>query len=336
MVLQTEELRVSDAHALRSTVTGFISEGYASYGFENSEKTLFDQAKVIRAISEKSLAAAFSLWSHRMTNEYLDRFGKSDAIKSWRSELELGTRLGSTALATALVDASGRGALPITFSQSGDDFIVNGFIPWASNLYSDTVIVFAARNEAGERYVFSASLDFEGFSYSIESELLEMNSTNSGSIKIENVKVGRENLLSESLADFLSVMRPRFLTLQTAFCLGVSSASLQSLEEAKGALAFSGDISDLRQQFRVLETTIESLGTKLSNRAEVVSVKPYLELRLASAVLAQQVTRLELAAIGGRAYSNHSETARRIHEALFFSVQAPTEGALRWELSQQS
>ncbi|MEY4425687.1 MAG: hypothetical protein RJB56_1314, partial [Actinomycetota bacterium] len=46
------------------------------------------------------------------------------------------------------------------------------------------------------------------------------------------------------------------------------------------------------------------------------------------------ITRVELATIGGRGYYSASDTSRRIRESLFLSVQAPTEGSLRWEISQ--
>lgn len=330
----TFDLAELDLQDLRKTLTSFVSRGLASYGFGNSDKTLLDQAKVIRSISENSLSAAFGLWSHRMTSEYIARFAHNEKLHEWGNELLLGTRLGSTALATALVDASGRGLLPITFSQTSDGIVLNGRIPWASNLHTDTLIVFAARNEEGNRFVFTATLDTPGFSFQIEDQLLEMNNTNSGSVLIENAFIPESQILSESLSDFLAIMRPRFLTLQTSFCLGVSGASLSSLEHAKGALPFSEEIASLRAEFTGLENRLVELGGKLSNQGEVVVAKPYLELRLAAAILAQQVTRLELAAVGGQGYSNSSHTARRIHEALFFSVQAPTEGALRWELSQ--
>jgi hypothetical protein len=59
-----------------------------------------------------------------------------------------------------------------------------------------------------------------------------------------------------------------------------------------------------------------------------------LRLRLGAAELAQAITRVELATIGGRGYYSASDTSRRIRESLFLSVQAPTEGSLRWEISQ--
>lgn len=319
---------------LKNKIVQQVNDGLIDFGLPNSAGNLAQQAEILFQLAEKSLANSFSLWSHRMTTEYLARHGHSDLISDYFADLKSGKRLGSTALATALVDASGRGELPITFENIGDTFVINGTIPWASNLYPDTVIVFAARNVNQSRFVFTADLSIPGISYTSEDQLLGLNETFSGSIVFKDVVLSKAHLLSESLSDFLGLMRPRFLTLQTSFCLGVSAASLESLKNTKLSDVFAHEIATYQEQHASLLTQLRKLAANLTNAGELVEHKPYLELRLSAALIAQQITRLELAAIGGRGYKSGSETARRVHEALFFSVQAPTEGALRWELSQ--
>lgn len=319
---------------LRSRLEQQVIEGLTDFGLPGSTGNLAQQTEVIYQVAQSSLANAFSLWSHRMTTEYLERHQVSDLVVSYLADLKSANRIGSTALATALLDASGRGELPITFEVIDNKIVVNGTIPWASNLYPDTVIVFAARNSFGARFVLTTEIGVQGISFVTDEELLGMNETFSGSINLNNVELQLENVLSRSLPDFLGLMRPRFLSLQTAFCLGVTAASLASLQGSKLSDVFGHEIATYDEQHKSLVSQLRDLSSALSNQGELVEHRPYLELRLSAALIAQQVTRLELAAIGGSGYRNGSETARRVHEALFFSVQAPTEGALRWELSQ--
>ena len=319
---------------LRSRLEQQVIEGLTDFGLPGSAGNLAQQTEVIYQVAQSSLANAFSLWSHRMTTEYLERHQVSDLVVSYLADLKSANRIGSTALATALVDASGRGELPITFETFNDKIVINGTIPWASNLYPDTIIVFAARNSSGARFVLTTEIGVQGISFVKDEELLGMNETFSGSINLNNVELQLENVLSRSLPDFLGLMRPRFLSLQTAFCLGVTDASLASLKGSKLSDVFGHEIATYDEQHKSLVSQLRELSSALSNQGELVEHRPYLELRLSAALIAQQVTRLELAAVGGSGYRNGSETARRVHEALFFSVQAPTEGALRWELSQ--
>lgn len=311
-----------------------VKAGHASHGLPDSATSLFQQASVINQFAQEDLATAFGLWSHRMATEYLDRFANSTLTKNWAAQLKAGERLGSTALATALVDASGRAELPVEFEKVGDKYVLNGFIPWASNLSAETIVVFAARNQTGERYVFASKIGVAGISTKLSAELLAMNETESGSIKFENAVISVDNVLSKSLKDFLALMRPRFLTLQSGFCLGVSETSLNFAKQQPGRSLFEYEINDAVAELLELRNRLELLASNLSNAGEIVSAVPYLQLRLDAALLAQKITRLEFAIVGGRGFSQKSDTARRIHEALFFIVQAPTEGALRWELAQ--
>jgi len=59
-----------------------------------------------------------------------------------------------------------------------------------------------------------------------------------------------------------------------------------------------------------------------------------LSLRSRWSELATTAVRLELAATGGRGYLATSGTARRVREAAFLPIQAPTEVLLRWLLSR--
>lgn len=331
------DIRIADpssAHDLVSQLRILIKSGLTQNGLSGSEYGIWQQFHVIHRVAEQSLAVAFCTWSHRMTTEYLHRFASTNLTEFLAQKVHHGSVLGSTALATALVDASGRGQLPIEFQETDAGIVINGFIPWASNLYSETVVIFAARSVDGQRKVFAIQLNTPGVNFTLNQSLLALNATNSGSITFTDAVISQEHVLHHSLAEFLKVMRPRFLTLQTAFCLGVSAASLQALRNAAGASSFSIEAQEFENELNDLENRVSTLAQALSNDGNVVLPLPYLEVRLAAAQLAQKITRVEVAAVGGKAFTAGSDTARRLHESLFFSVQAPTEGALKWEISQ--
>lgn len=323
---------------LRETLLDLVAAGFTEHGLSGSALPISEQAKIIQGLATKCMSTAFVTWSHRMTIEYIDRWATDEIKDAYLAELQAGKRVGSTALATALADKSGKELLPITFEESNGEFIINGVIPWASNLYEDTLVVFAARNEATEeRVVFTALLASEGVSVKPAGELLGLNATASGTVKFESLKLSGANVLTRDVNLFLGQMRPRFLVLQTSFCLGLTAASLEAIKAAAGSAPFAQDIAQFEAEFARLENELAHLAGQLSvypapgnGHAPI----DYLRLRLNAAELAQAVTRVELASIGGRGYYSASDTSRRIRESLFLSVQAPTEGSLRWEISQ--
>ena len=341
LVLRIEESAKQTDQAdenLRERLLEIVSSGFAAHGLSDSDQPISAQAEVIQTLATKCMSSAFVTWSHRMTIEYIDRWGAADLRNEFLAELQEGRRVGSTALATALADKSGKELLPITFEEIDGEFVINGVIPWASNLYQDTLVVFAARNESTEERVIFASLLAEpGTSVKPAGELLGLNATSSGTVKFESVRLSPKNVLTRDVDLFLGQMRPRFLVLQSAFCLGLTQASLAAIDSANGATPFAVEIANFRDEHHKLQNELEQLAATLEiypAPGNGHSPLEYLKLRLAAAQLAQAVTRVELATVGGRGYYSASDTSRRIRESLFLSVQAPTEGSLKWEISQ--
>lgn len=325
---------------LREFLSGFAAAGGVQFGLSQSPEPIAAQSALIKSVAENCVSSAFVVWSHRMTSEYIDRWASAEVRERYLDQLLSGQRIGSTALATALADKSGKEVLPITFNETEEYFVIDGVIPWASNLYSDSLVVFAARHpETEQRIILAAELSFEGVEVKPAGQLLGLNATASGTVRFNGLKLPKEYLLTRDIDLFLGQMRPRFLVLQTSFCLGIISASLAAIAGAPSAAPFADEISGYQERYRALTAELASLNESLASYpapGNGYAPLPYLRLRLEAAELAQAVTRVELACIGGRGYYSASPTSRRIRESLFLSVQAPTEGSLRWEISQLS
>ena len=69
---------------------------------------------------------------------------------------------------------------------------------------------------------------------------------------------------------------------------------------------------------------------------EGTAIREIVGARLENAQLATAAVALEAKVAGGRGYVRTCATARRLREAAFLPVQAPTEGQLRWELSRSA
>lgn len=323
---------------LRGFLSGVAASGVLDSGLSSSSTPIEQSADVIFDLAKQCLSSAFVTWSHRMTLEYVDRFGSSFLRENLLPELLAGERIGSTALATALADRSGKELLPITFQQVGDEYVIEGVVPWASNLYEDTLVVFAAREpETGERVLFATELSFEGISIKPAEGLLALNATSSGTIRFAGLRLSEDYVLTRDVNNFFSRMRPRFLLLQSAFCLGLSQAALDSALASESNKPFADDLAQLQSELAQVKQSwreLLSIQNDYSNLPAQQDPLPYLKVRLQAALLAQSITRIELASVGGRGYFVAHPTSRRIRESLFLSIQAPTEGSLRWEISQ--
>jgi len=120
-----------------------------------------------------------------------------------------------------------------------------------------------------------------------------------------------------------------------SFCLGLAA---RALSEARAALRGQNEV--FRADLDALDARAAGLARamrpRLRDRGTSAEIRDLVQMRLDSAQLATAAVALEAKVAGGRGYVTTSPTARRLREAAFLPVQAPTEGQLRWELSRSA
>ncbi|MDO4256358.1 MAG: acyl-CoA dehydrogenase family protein [Kocuria sp.] len=284
------------------------------------------QAAVVFDLAAECTATAFSLWGHRSGLEYLDAVGAPVA-----SELRTGEVPLCSAMAPAFKAAAGIGEIPVTLTRRGDHLVLDGTVPWASNLYPDAVVILPVVREDGRPAIVRTRVALPGVSVRPLENLMALNATASGILRLEGVEIDAEqDVLTEDVPGFLATVRGPFLLLQTSFCLGLSAAALTSARENLGGVGemFREDLDDAVAEQQRLRADL----VRLAREPRAAAPRELLQLRLDAALLTGEATRLEAKIVGGRGYALSSSTARRAREAAFLPVQSPTEGHLRWEL----
>ena len=292
---------------------------------------LADQAAVVATLARGCMSTSFSTWAHRMGFEYVVRFGTQALRADVVDPLRQGTIAGSTAMATALRDRLGFGELSLTLHATEDGWRLDGTIPWASNLFrSGFLVVVPARDDAGRGLAVAVRSSAEGLTTRHAPQLLALNATESGSIGFDSVVVSDHDVLDVELDRFLDGVRPTFLLLQSALCVGLVEAALES-----SATRLQGIAASLRDEQEQLEerhrAAVGALAAQLRDPSADVAV---VETRRSVARLAVDAVHLEARASGGSGYAHASATARRLREAAFLPVQSPTDAELAWELAR--
>ncbi|MDA1240375.1 MAG: acyl-CoA dehydrogenase [Chloroflexi bacterium] len=294
--------------------------------------------EVTATVALDDMSQAFSLWAHRMAIEYLHQSDDACHLRgSYLPRLLTGEVLGSTSFASATANYLAGTPLPLTFTRRPDGgLVVNGRIAWASNLEAPFLSVAAAANadDPQDRVVFAYSESTPGLKLTNYPELLALQATASTSPLFEDAQVLPEQILTQDFNGFVGRVFPTFLMIQCSFCWGMSR---RSLAEVEAAMAGPNEI--LREDFEALqarhadaEARLRSMATH-ADRTQIAK-RDLLQLRLDFGRLAVDSVALEAKVAGGRGYMLHSGTSRRLREAAFLPVQAPTEVQLRWLLSR--
>jgi len=289
---------------------------------------------VVTAVARCCLASAFSVWAHTMVAEYLS-MSASPRLQSQVPRLRDAAVIGSTAMAPAMQNLVGLADLGVRFTRNDDVLVVDGAVRWASNLFADGfLVVFGAAGAAGgddrERVIVAVPSDAPGVVAGPPLGLLALGATCSSNVTFDKVRVDPEWVVSTQFDTYLRAVKPRFLLLQSAFCIGLAQAAVASARSGLGRSfdVFQAEHNRLTATLGLIEERQRRLVGSLGPARSVV------EHRLEAAEIAQAAVALELRVTGGGGYRAPSPTSRRVREAAFLPIQSPTEGHLRWELAR--
>lgn len=320
-----------DAHEtdVRTDIAALGAEGLFDAGLAGAD--LAPMVRVIERVAASSLAVGFSAWAHRMTIEYVN-LAPEETRAAHLPDLTTGRRPGVTAMAAGLKQVAGLGEVPLRAVTHRDGLRITGPIRWASNVFPDALIVLPACGVDGTSFVVAVDVNADGIRIERPPNLMALSATASTSLQLDNVHVPTGNVISTDLPSFVTRIRPAFLLLQSAFCAGICGAALRGARSARGVLAeqFANELDELTQRNHALRERLYAFAAAPSEP----SIANLLRLRLDAAGLAGQASRLEVTLAGGAGYALGTSANRRFREAAFLPIQSPSEGQLRWELTQ--
>src|SRR3954470_5173460 len=302
---------------------------------------LLPSVRVVRELATASLAAAFSVWSHRMVLEYLRCFPPPEPETGLLPALQSAQVTGSTAVAPSISDLAGRGELPVVAVPDDDGWRLSGTIGWASNLFDDAVVVAPARKPHGGRAVVLFGRTAPGVTPTPRHDLLGLNGTGTGALQLDGVLVRRAQVLTDDLADFMALCRPTMLLLQSALAVGLADAALdQAAAQLTGVTAvLRPEHAHLARRRAELALGLEGPAPRRDDLAvgredrpaSRVGIAPgdLERMRLDAVDVAARAVRLESAVSGASGDLVGSGTARRGRGAAFLPVQARPEPQLR-------
>jgi alkylation response protein AidB-like acyl-CoA dehydrogenase len=333
----TADLTGSDALLGRLAEAGLCAVGVPeSLGGAGGDVT--DAVEAIAQVSERSLTAAFVLWGHRTFIEYLLCSPNQALRDRLLPDLMSGRVAGATGLSNAMKFLSGLEELQIVAEADGDGFRLNGTMPWVTNLRTTGFHVAGAVGYGGAMGPFVAALphDAPGLVRTDDLDLMAMRGSNTAAIKLVDVRIGPEHILTPRATTWLPQVRPAFLGMQCGMSIGLARRSLQLTLAQSGAARHvlhdeaAALLAELTRQAASLEQGLRG-GRFLDAPATLF------RLRIDLADTVAQATSLELQATGGRAYLlPHGEGfARRWREAAFIPVVTPSLVQLKAALAQQ-
>ncbi|MEX2785547.1 acyl-CoA dehydrogenase family protein [Streptococcus sp. H49] len=296
-----------------------------------------NQSAVIEALTElgkQSLTAAFISWGHRTFIENILASSNPYPRTVWLSELITGQRAAGTGLSNAVKFLSAIEELNVTVIEKGDNYYLQGRLPWVTNLRSDRfVAVFAAgfENSSQKPIIVAVPSETDGLKRSEDLEFVALQGSNTAALTFDRVPLDKRWILSYDAQDFLAQTRPAFLGFQFGMGLGLTERALIEVEQSldKGRSVLTKDYTDALDRLRRLKSTLYSGLDK--EHYFVEHPKKLFQLRIDIVDLASTSLLLELQSGGGQSYFRHSSSSfiRRWNEGAFLPIVSPSAVQLR-------
>lgn len=299
---------------------------------------IVDAVATIATVAESSLASAFVLWGHCTYIEYLLRSPNRALGERLLPDLLAGRLAGASALSNAMKFLAGLEPLQIVARQEGDGLVLDGKMPWVTNLRPAGFHVAAAidRADGGPAFIASLGHDDEGLTRSPDLALMGMRSTDTAAVAISDLRIGSDRILTDNAAEWLPRVRPGFVGLQCGLSIGLARRALREASAAAGS--GRGVLGEPLAEVEAGLIRAESrLFSGLRSRQFELEAAALFRLRIELAEIVAEAISLELQAAGGRAYlaGPGRDFARRWREAAFIPLITPSLVQLKTALLDQ-
>jgi alkylation response protein AidB-like acyl-CoA dehydrogenase len=337
----TEALDIDQEHA--SAVLPRLADGGlfrigVPQELGGSGGSICDAIAAVAAVAEHSLTAAFVFWGHRTFIEYLLQSPNQQLAERLLPDLLAGRLAGATGLSNAMKYLCGIESLQSTVTEADGAYILDGKLPWVTNLRREGFVAALAADNAttGVPGIFAVPHDISGLARSDDLDLIALRGSNTAAVDLRGIRLDADWQIHPEANVFLPKVRPAFLGLQCGLALGVARASLDTTravqEATRSILKYEIEqaTSALHSQWQLLEKGIET-------EAFIANPGQLFQIRINLAGIASAAVELELQSRGGKAYlRNHTEGFnRRWREAAFLPIVTPSLVQLKAQLAQQ-
>ena len=298
--------------------------GFLSSENKSKKDTIMDEMYLVEETAKICMTTAFCLWCHLAALTYV-RNTKNEKLKNeLLPALESGEILAGTGLSNPMKFYAGLEKLHLSAKKVEGGYLVSGVLPSVSNLGKGHSFGFVAGLNDTEQIMGIVSCDVEGLQLKEKVDYLAINGSATYACSFKDVFIPNENILSEDAGAFIEVIRPAFLLYQIPLGLGVTQASIESIEKVcqrqNGCNQYlKNRPEDLRQEEEKIQAKIQTLFDQ-----EHVSFKEIAAIRLQSAYLTLEAVQASMLHNGSAGYLQNCAPSRRLREAYFYANLTPT------------
>lgn len=298
----------------------------------------------INAIADVSRvcgSTGFLMWCQMACTMYLERSANPDLHDDVLLEVATAEVLGGTGLSNAMKSLANIEKNHLSARADGEDFIVDGMLPWVSNLGEDhsfCAVAVVQTPDGPRELMFYANCADAGVSTRRCPEFSALEGTRTLGITFSHYRVRPSRVVAWPARPYIAGIRGAFLLLQCGIGAGVIQGAIDSMHDVEAQLGHVNCHLDDRPA--ELQVELDAIRERVAQLAET----PYdssneffasvLRVRGEAAELALRAAQSALLHAGARGYLASSPVQRRMREAQFVAIVTPAIKHIRSELAR--
>lgn len=309
---------------------------------------LGDYGLAIRAMAEASRvcgATGFMMWCQAVCGLYLEQSGNPALTGDALLQMASGQRLGGTALSNPMKSYAQIESLLLKATPVGGGYLVNGALPWVSNLGTDHCCGAIAAVEAdgqslGRELMFLLRCDAPGVTMRDCPSFSAMEGTGTWALHLKDYFVGAGEVIADPAKPTIARIRAAFVMLQCGMAVGITQGAIDSMWAVEAQLGHVNQFLEDRPD--ALQAELDALTERVMKMAETPfdgSTEFFIDVLDARAHGAELCLRAAQSALmhqGARGYLMSSDVQRRVRESHFVAIVTPAIKHLRKEIARLS
>jgi len=274
-------------------------------------------------VSQECMSTGFTIWCQDTCAWYIQNAVNTSLKDKWLNTMKAFSGIEELRLEGERVDGG---------------YIVNGSLPWVSNLGEDHVFgtMFKMKGDASNRVMALIDCNSEGFELRLSAHFVALEGTMTYACIFENVFVPDEMVINDDGASFLRGARTGIVLLQTGMGIG----------NIQGCIDICTSVEPLFSHVNCyLDDRPEELQEDLDDAKEAIMAlaeEPFdgsneyfrevLGARLSIGELALRASQSAMLHAGAQGYLHTAPAQRKMREAYFVAIITPAIKHLRKEL----
>lgn len=298
---------------------------------------LVRQLEVITEVARHCGATAFLSWCQSACAWYLAQAPQAAVRERHLAAVLAGERLAGTGMSNVLKHLAGIESIHLRARPDGEGYIVDGVLPWVSNLDHGHLLLTAARTGEGRYVMLAIDTAAEGVTLLRCPDFAGMAGTATRNVRLSGVRVAPDDVLAHpaQFDAFIAAIKTPVILLQVGIGLGVGTSCVEDIAR---------DSALRREDNRLLDDgagELEAVLTSLRQQALALAAAgggsglpslPVLRLRATAAEWALRAAQSAVLHAGARGYLLQDPAQRRLREAVFVAIVTPAIKHLRKEI----